>query len=59
MAKRRTARQKSREEKRRAKLHRINNPGQSSSCARKVRYLNKNGLWGFEVPEPKPWRRAS
>jgi hypothetical protein len=28
-----------------------------SNYGRKEAYLNKHGLWGFEVPEPKPWRK--
>jgi len=27
-----------------------------SLYARKHEYLNKTGLWGFEVPSPKPWK---
>ena len=32
--------------------------GGESEYARKRAYLNKHGLWGFEVPEPKPWKRS-
>ena len=27
-----------------------------SLYARKREYCNKTGLWGFEVPAPKPWK---
>jgi len=27
-----------------------------SMYARKREYCNKSGLWGFEVPSPKPWK---
>jgi len=30
--------------------------GGKSKYARKHAYLNKAGLWGFEVPTPKPWQ---
>ena len=26
-----------------------------SRYARKAKYCQKNGVWGFEVPAPKPW----
>ena len=26
-----------------------------SRYARKRKWLDSNGLWGFEVPHPKPW----
>ncbi len=29
--------------------------GGDSTYARKKKWLAKNGLWGFEVPHPKPW----
>ena len=32
--------------------------GYESNYARKRAYLNKHGLWGWEVPAPKPWKRA-
>ncbi len=31
--------------------------GGQSNYARKFAWLNSNGLWGFEVPDPKPWRK--
>lgn len=33
--------------------------GGDSRYARKRKYLARRGLWGWEVPEPKPWKRAS
>jgi len=30
--------------------------GGESRYARKRAYLNKVGLWGFEVADPKPWK---
>lgn len=32
--------------------------GGESQYARKKAYCHKNGVWGFEVPEPKPWRSS-
>jgi hypothetical protein len=31
-------------------------PVGSSKYARKARYLARVGLFGFQVPEPKPWK---
>ena len=31
-------------------------PGAKSRYAKKKAYLNRNGLWGFQVSEPKPWK---
>lgn len=31
----------------------------TSRYARKRAYLTKAGLWGFQVPEPKPWKRGA
>ncbi len=28
----------------------------NSLYAKKRAYCLKNGVWGFEVPEPKPWK---
>ena len=30
--------------------------GGESPYARKRDYLKKTGLWGWQVPEPKPWK---
>lgn len=32
--------------------------GGDSNYARKKAYCRKNGVWGFEVPEPKPWKKS-
>lgn len=32
--------------------------GGNSNYARKKAYCNKNGVWGWEVEEPKPWKKA-
>lgn len=34
----------------------MKNPSGNSSYGRKRAYCAKNGVWGFEVPEPKPWK---
>jgi hypothetical protein len=31
----------------------------TSNYARKRAYCVKHGVWGFEVPIPKPWKRAA
>ena len=31
-------------------------PGGKSRYARKRAYCRKHGVWGFDVPEPKPWK---
>lgn len=30
-----------------------------STYARKHSYLARKGLWGFDVGEPKPWKKAT
>ena len=32
--------------------------GGESQYALKKAYCHKNGVWGFEVPEPKPWKKS-
>ena len=32
--------------------------GGDSQYARKHAYCSKHGVWGFEVAEPKPWKKA-
>lgn len=34
----------------------MRNPGGKSRYARKREWLNRNGVHGFEVPNPKPWK---
>ncbi len=33
--------------------------GGESQYAKKRKYCIKNGVWGFEVADPKPWKGAS
>lgn len=49
-------RQKRMADKRTKRQARADNPGMVSRYARKKKYCDKHGVWGFEVPEPKPWR---
>ena len=35
---------------------RLQNSKGNSNYARKKAWLKQHGKWGFEVPEPKPWR---
>ena len=49
-------RTKSRAQKAAAKRSRIANPGGSSRYALKAAWLLRSGVWGFEVPFPKPWK---
>ena len=42
--------------KRAWKAARVGHAEGTSRYARKYKYLHVHGLWGFEVPEPKPWR---
>lgn len=55
MAKRSTDRTKKAMEKRAKRKSNQLAPGFRSKYARKHAYLSKNGLWGFQVPSPKPW----
>jgi hypothetical protein len=50
-------RQKALAAKRQAKKTRFSKDGGrgNSRYARKAAYLHKNALWGWEVPNPKPW----
>jgi hypothetical protein len=32
---------------------------EESKYGRKKAWCAKNGKWGWEVPEPKPWKKAS
>jgi hypothetical protein len=34
----------------------MKNPSGNSKYGRKHAYCVKNKVWGFEVPEPKPWK---
>ncbi len=44
-------------DKRARKKAKMETPGEESNYARKERYCSKHGVWGFEIPEPKLWRR--
>lgn len=35
------------------------NGGGESNYARKRAYCVKHGVFGFEVPHPKPWKKAN
>ncbi len=49
-------RKKALAQKRQARKTRFAEGGKGNSrYARKAAYLHKNGLWGWEVPHPKPW----
>ncbi len=53
--KRRAAKSGERQRKR-ARMAKEGTTGKGCSrYARKKKYLDRNGLWGFEVPAPKPW----
>jgi len=32
--------------------------GGNSNYARKKAYCHKHGVWGFEVQNPKPWKKS-
>jgi hypothetical protein len=49
-------RQKALEYKRRMKAMKMRTPGAKSPYARKREYLRKNGGWGFDYGNPKPWK---
>ena len=42
--------------RRQTAAYREGSDGGQSNYARKARYLKRVGLWGFQVPEPKPWK---
>lgn len=54
MASKRRVKEKS--DKRARKAHRMSHPGAKSPYAKKEAYLNTHGGWGFDYPEPKPWK---
>lgn len=53
MSKRRTKREK------RIRARRSMKGDGDSQYARKRAFCLKNGVWGFEVLPPKPWKRAA
>lgn len=48
--------QSARKRQRQSAAYREGSGDGQSSYARKSRYLKKAGLFGFQVPEPKPWK---
>lgn len=34
-------------------------PGGASNYAKKKAWCDRNGMWGFEVSPPKPWKAAA
>lgn len=42
--------------KRERKMTKRSDGAGESKYARKKKWLNSNGMWGFDVPSPKPWR---
>ena len=47
------------DKRRRKSTKRYSEGGNESNYARKKAYCRKNAVWGFEVPEPKPWKGKS
>jgi len=41
-----------------AKRKRYAREGHVSDYARRRDFCRKNGVWGFQVSEPKPWKRS-
>lgn len=52
-------RQKTMAAKRQRKASQMKNSGGRSHYARKRAYCIRNNVWGFNVPEPKPWRESA
>lgn len=48
--------EKKKAEKRARKLRQMESNGMKSVYARKRKYLDREGGFGFEYPEPKPWK---
>ena len=38
------------------KKHALSHPAGQSHYGRKKQYCDRNDVFGFQVPEPKPWR---
>lgn len=49
-------RKKMHAEKKMRKAAAMRSPGFVSNYGKKHAYLTHHGLWGFDVPEPKPWK---
>jgi len=59
MSKRTDKQRRDRAARKAAKAAAMKEPGYESNYARKRAYCLKHECWGFEVPEPKPWKRAA
>lgn len=59
MAKRSSKRTNERAKRRAQRAAGQKRPGGESAYARKRDWLTTHGMWGFDVPHPKPWRRGS
>jgi hypothetical protein len=57
--KRRTSKAAERAKKKAAREAGMKNPGGASKYARKHAYCLKHGVWGFEVSNPKPWKKST
>jgi hypothetical protein len=49
-------RKKMQEQSKEARKAAMLNAGGKSRYARKATYLDKHGLFGFQVSDPKPWK---
>lgn len=58
MSNRTERKQRERAKRRAAKAAAMAQPGYESNYARKSKYLTRHGGWGFDYPDPKPWKRA-
>ena len=56
--KRRTKRQLARAKRRAYKERSMSSPSGESKYGRKKAWCFKNAKWGFEVAEPKPWKKV-
>jgi hypothetical protein len=56
--KRRTNRAQERAKLKAQKQAGMKRPGHKSKYARKSAWLHAHAAWGFDVPEPKPWRSS-
>jgi len=56
MAKRRTKRHQKRQKRRAERESGQRRPGGKSAYAKKSAWCHAHGVWGFDVPSPKPWK---
>lgn len=52
-------RNKAMEESKKAREARMKAHGEVSNYSKKRRYLDRNGGWGWEYSNPKPWKGAN